>query len=159
MSRWQETFSPAFNNVNDPRSHCRYAVHLHSPYDLPCFSKPHELIEYLGYHSSSSANRLPVSHLKRDLSFLLSLPPSLLPRFPLSLPKPYARGSAQCSNSAYDIKMGQCFQIYACNGYRNDRQSKQNSDSRPNFIFHLKKFGGKFKIPLSVSYQTTNKAH
>ena len=78
MSRWQETFSPAFNNVNDPRSHCRYAVHLHSPYDLPCFSKPHELIEYLGYHSSSSANRLPVSHLKRDLSFLLSLPPSCL---------------------------------------------------------------------------------
>ena len=32
------------------------------------------------------------------------------------------RAPAQCSYSAYDIKMSQCFMIYACNGYKNDQQ-------------------------------------
>ena len=35
---------------------------------------------------------------------------------------------AQWSNSAYDIKMSQCFMIYACNGYENDQEGEQNSD-------------------------------
>ena len=36
--------------------------------------------------------------------------------------------------------------IYACNGYKNDQLGDQNSDPWENFIFHLKHFGGKFKI-------------
>ena len=32
------------------------------------------------------------------------------------------QNDTQCSYSAYDIKMSQCFMIYACNGYKNDQQ-------------------------------------
>ena len=60
----------------------------------------------------------------------------------------------QCSNSAHDIKMGQCIMIYACDGYINACQGKQNSDMWPNLIFCYKKFGGKFKIGTTVSYHT-----
>ena len=46
-------------------------------------------------------------------------------------------GQAQCSNSAYDIKMGQCIMIYACDGYTNVHRGKQNSNMWPNLILYF----------------------
>ena len=49
--------------------------------------------------------------------------------------------------------------IFACNWYQNDRQGKQNSISRPNLISYITKFGRKFKVSMSVSYYSTNRAY
>ena len=38
-------------------------------------------------------------------------------------------GDAQCSNLAFDIKMQKFLEVYACKGYQNDRQGKQNLNS------------------------------
>ena len=60
----------------------------------------------------------------------------------------------QCSNSAYDIKMSQCFMIYAGNGYKNDQEGDQNSDPQPNFIFLFKLLAGNSKCSKFGSYYT-----
>ena len=49
--------------------------------------------------------------------------------------------------------------IHTCNWYQNDRQGKQNSISWPNLICYITKFGGKFKVSMSVSKYSTNRAY
>ena len=55
-------------------------------------------------------------------------------------------GGAQCSNSAYDIKIGKYLEIHACKWYQNDQQDEQNANSWLFWYFIFKFLAGNSKF-------------